>query len=124
MELDQPADFTPIPPNSQNIYPNPRTVRAQDLSWFNSRGGFIVKTSYDKCNQQIKQTKSEWNRLPPLPKTPFTAFVPVSNYDLYGVHCKQQNKCQSAYKQYVSDPYYDSRDCNILYDNDGYVDPN
>ncbi len=48
MELDQPADFTPIQPNSQNIYPNPRTVRAQDLSWYNTRGGYIVNTIYDK----------------------------------------------------------------------------
>ena len=123
---DQPANFAPLP-RSSNVLPNPRTVRAQDLSWYNTRGGYIVNTKYDKCTGNVSHKKYQWNLLPPLPKTPFTSFTPVSNFDLFGVHCPQNKACPNSYKRFVSNPYsdlYDSRDCNTLYDNDGYIDPN
>lgn len=91
----QPAPFAPLP-GAWNVMPNPRTVRAQDITWFNTRGGQIIKTSYNKCNSQMSTQAQNWNRPVVLQNRPFWT-QPVPTFDLYGLSssCEQElNRCQ------------------------------
>jgi hypothetical protein len=79
----QPSPFSPLQP-SKVVLPNPRTVRAQDLTWFNTRGGEIFKTTYNKCTGKISTSNSPWGRPPVPPHQPFWT-CPYPHFDLYGV---------------------------------------
>jgi hypothetical protein len=79
----QPAPFAPIHPLKVTT-PNPRTVRAQDLTWFNTRAGEIIRTNYDTCTGQMSGNKSPWNRPPVPPNQPFWT-CPYPRFDMYGL---------------------------------------
>lgn len=101
----QPAPFAPLHPSAVGK-PNPRTVRAQDLTWYNSRAGNIVKTSYNKCSGKIISDNYPWNR-PPVPKNQPFWTCPIPRFDLYGLaptcpcelnrckcsSCRQKHRC-------------------------------
>jgi hypothetical protein len=89
----QPAPFQSIP-SGKVVLPNPRTVRSQDLTWFNTRGGEIITTNYNKCDGKIKNRKTPWNRSLSPPNIPFWT-CPVPRFDLYGLsNCPcQLNRC-------------------------------
>tara|TARA_Y100001958_G_C20994074_1_gene380489 strand:+ start:78 stop:434 length:357 start_codon:yes stop_codon:yes gene_type:complete len=43
--------------------PNPRTVRASDLTWFNSRGTNIIRSTYDTCTSNLDRKNYKWGAL-------------------------------------------------------------
>lgn len=91
---EQPAPFAPLPRANVQI-PNPRTVRADDFTWYNSRAGDIIKTSYNKCTDTITSKKYPWNRIPSLPNEPWPCQVPrFSLYGLVGTCPCQLNRCK------------------------------
>lgn len=93
----QPAPFAPLKP-SQVVLPNPRTVRAQDLTWFNTRAGEIIKTDYNSCNRTIGNSISSWNRPPVPPNQPFWT-CPYPRFDLYGLASTcpcELNRCKCS----------------------------
>jgi hypothetical protein len=94
---DQPAPFAPLKANKVQL-PNPRTVRAQDLTWYNTRAGNIIKTSYNKCNGKVENHYSPWNR-PPVPPNDVIWPCDVPLFDLYGVgnECPcELNRCRPS----------------------------
>ena len=95
---DEPAPFAPVPNYLQSA-PNPRTVRADDLTWYNSRGGYIYKSSFDRCTGESRTTKDPYNRLVNPPNEPFLKGV-VPRFDLYGIakktcQCELDRCCQN-----------------------------
>lgn len=45
--------YAPVQNFPTKILDNPRTIRATDFTWFNTRGGEIIQSDYNKCNQMV-----------------------------------------------------------------------
>jgi hypothetical protein len=99
--------------NSLNVKPNPRTVRASDMTWFNTRGNKIIKTDYNTCNGNIDTHMFPWGILPEHTNIPFNlkAWGDNSNngkcdlfkrFDMYGLSSTCTNKCSKSGKLYVN----------------------
>ena len=98
-----PAPFQSTP-SSGNVMPNPRTVRATDMTWFNTSGANIIKTDYNKCTGNIESHQFPWGKLDDPKNTPFN-LRPwggkgqcdlFQRFDLYGVSSKcscELNRC-------------------------------
>jgi hypothetical protein len=109
----QPAPFRALHPQ-QVAMPNPRTVRAEDLSWFNTRGGEIIQTNYNTCTGQMNAQRYPWNRAPCPKNFPFWT-CPIPRFDLYGLagtcpcelnrcgcsNCYQKKRCALYGGSYV-----------------------
>ena len=65
-----PESFQSVPANP-NVMPNPRTVRATDMTWFNTSGSNIIKTDYNKCTGNITKHQYPWGRMTDLKNIPF-----------------------------------------------------
>ena len=52
--------------NDKEVLPNPRTVRATDMTWFNTSGNNIIKTDYNKCTGDIKKHQYPWGNMTKL----------------------------------------------------------
>jgi len=65
-----PAPFHGIP-SSAAVLPNPRTVRATDMTWFNTCGEKIIKTDYNKCTGDIRSHEYPWGRTADPRNVPF-----------------------------------------------------
>lgn len=92
----EPAPFSPV--SERNNQPDPRTVRATDLTWYNTRGGNIVTTSFNKCNGKTTSSTMPWNR-PPVPENQPFWTCPFPRFDLYGLakDCPcELNRCKCS----------------------------
>jgi len=98
-----PASFSSTTGTS-NLQPNPRTVRATDMTWFNTCGSKIIKTDYNKCTGDIRTHQFPWGRMDDIKNVPFN-LEPwggqgkcdlFQRFDLYGVSSKcrcELNRC-------------------------------
>ena len=104
-----PAPFSGGNTNTnQNVKPDPRTVRASDLTWFNTSGPNIVQSNYNKCTSDVNKHFYPWGLSMQIPDKPFN-LQPVGGksmpcnkcdliprFDLYGLSSKcpcQLNRC-------------------------------
>lgn len=98
-----PASFQSSPENL-NIMPNPRTVRATDMTWFNTCGSNIIKTDYNKCTGDIKKHQYPWGKITDIKNIPFNLrpwggqgqCSLFQRFDLYGLASKcscELNRC-------------------------------
>jgi hypothetical protein len=107
---EMPSSFKNFMPTKiLNQTPNPRTVRACDFSWFNTRGNTIIKTDYNKCQGNIDTHMYPWGILPEPKNTPFNLKEWGNNcqsngkcdlftrFDMYGLNskCKEISRCSS-----------------------------
>ena len=100
--------------NSSNVKLNPRTVRASDMTWFNTSGNQIIKTDYNTCNGNINTHMYPWGILPEPKNIPYNlrAWGDNSNnngkcdlfkrFDMYGLSSTCVNKCNRAGGSYVN----------------------
>ena len=72
--------------NAQNVLPNPRTVRASDMTWFNTSGANIIKTDYNKCTGDIKKHQFPWGKTTDMQNAPF-------NLQAWGGQTQGQGQC-------------------------------
>ena len=98
-----PSPFLKLTKNI-NIAPNPRTVRASDMTWFNTCGSKIIKTDYNTCSGDIDNHMYPWGIMASPRNVPFN-LKPwggqgkcdmFQRFDLYGVSSKcgcELNKC-------------------------------
>lgn len=90
--------------NNKEVLPNPRTVRATDMTWFNTSGNNIIKTDYNKCTGEITKHQYPWGNMTELNNIPFN-LRPwggegqcnlFQRFDLYGLSSKckcELNRC-------------------------------
>ena len=110
--------------NKQN--PNPRTVRATDMTWFNTSGTQLIKTDYNKCSNKIESHMYPWGILSEPRHNPFNLQEWGTNnpdnqkcnlftrFDLYGLHTRSDtglNRCGYSNAEFP-------------YNNSNYVNPN
>lgn len=87
-----------------DVMPNPRTVRATDMTWFNTCGSKIIKTDYNKCTGNITTHQYPWGKMNDIKNIPFN-LRPwggkgqcnlFQRFDMYGLASKcgcELNRC-------------------------------
>lgn len=108
-----PSPFKYIP-CKKKVLPDPRTVRACDLTWFNTCGDNLVYSNYNTCDSKKVKTLYPFGRLNDPIQKPFN-LIGNNSCDLFKNFRFKNKGCDKLNSNCLISPNMFSKD---------YIDPN